>query len=155
MFDGKWHENPFRIKGKCLVSAGRFDVTWVLPSSLWYSHEQVYKLPDKGLLVCIVWGFFGQFLFWVGCVCVCVCVVTGFFHSDKALDMEVIQCSLGSLTLSCCCSVSPYHSSGSTFGSWPEGKTSVSEQDQTSICFYAISASVHCQLDKSFFPGQN
>lgn len=67
-----------------------------------------------------------------------------FLSQTKALDMKVILCSLGSLTLSCCSSVSPYHSSGSTFGSLPEGKTSVSEQDQTSICFYAVSALGHC-----------
>lgn len=62
-----------------------------------------------------------------------------FLTETKALDMKVIQCSLGRLMLSCCSSVSLY-SSGSTFGSWPEGKTSGSEQDQTSICFYVVSA---------------
>lgn len=72
----------------------------------------------------------------------CVCFVL-FLTQTTALIMEVRQCSLGSLTVPCCFSVSLYHSSGSTFGSWPEGKTSVSEQDQTSVCFYAVSASVY------------
>lgn len=84
----------------------------------------VYFLVDLGL------GFF------------CVCFVL-FLTQTTALVMKVRQCSLGSLTVSCCSSVSLYHSSGSTFGSWPEGKTSVSEQDQTSICFYAVGASVY------------
>lgn len=74
---------------------------------------------------------------------VCLCFAL-FLTWTKALDMKVIQCSLGSsLMLSCFSSVSLYHSSGSTLGSYPEGMASVSEQDQTSICFCAISALVH------------
>lgn len=106
--------------------------------------NRITSFQTKDYLFVLFGAFLDCFCFGlVLCMCFVCLWLQGSFNSDKALDMEVIQCSLGSLTLSCCCSVSPYHSSGSTFGSRPKGKTSVSEQDQTSICFYAICASAH------------
>lgn len=101
----KIHENPFRIKRKCLVSAGRSDVTWILPSSLWCSHEYVYRLPDKGLLVCIVWGFFKNCFCFGLLLCVCLCGYRVFLTQTKPWIWrwysEILAASLSHVAAQC------------------------------------------------------